>query len=43
MGLRRRVPPLFAGLEPALALPDLPEQAAVGRDLAVHKAFVGRW
>ncbi len=33
---------LFAGAEPALALPDLPDQAAVDRDLAVYEAFVGR-
>lgn len=33
---------LFAGTEPALALPDLPDQAAVDRDLAVYEAFVGR-
>jgi len=32
---------LFAGAEPALALPDLPDQAAVDRDLAVYEAFVG--
>jgi transposase len=34
--------PLFAGAEPTLALPDLPDQAAVDRDLAVYEAFVGR-
>ena len=33
---------LFAGAEPALALPDLPDQAAVDRDLALYEAFVGR-
>jgi transposase len=33
---------LFAGAEPALALPDLPPQHAVDRDLAVYEAFVGR-
>lgn len=33
---------LFAGAEPALALPDCPDQAAVDRDLAVYEAFVGR-
>ena len=33
---------LFAGAEPALALPDLPTQQAVDRDLAVYEAFVGR-
>jgi transposase len=33
---------LFAGAEPTLALPDLPDQAAVDRDLAVYEAFVGR-
>jgi transposase len=33
---------LFAGAEPALALPDVPDQAAVDRDLAVYEAFVGR-
>ena len=33
---------LFAGAEPALALPNLPDQAAVDRDLAVYEAFVGR-
>jgi transposase len=33
---------LFAGAEPTLALPDLPEQAAVDRDLAIYEAFVGR-
>jgi hypothetical protein len=33
---------LFAGTEPPLALPDLPDQAAVDRDLAVYEAFVGR-
>jgi transposase len=33
---------LFAGTEPALALPDLPRQAEVDRDLAVYEAFVGR-
>jgi hypothetical protein len=33
---------LFAGAEPALALPDLPDQAAVDRELAVYEAFVGR-
>lgn len=33
---------LFAGTEPVLALPDLPIQAAVDRDLAVYEAFVGR-
>jgi transposase len=33
---------LFAGAEPTLALPELPDQAAVDRDLAVYEAFVGR-
>jgi hypothetical protein len=33
---------LFAGTEPVLVLPDLPDQAAVDRDLAVYEAFVGR-
>jgi hypothetical protein len=33
---------LFAGAEPVLALPDLPDQTAVDRDLAVYEAFVGR-
>ena len=33
---------LFAGTQPALAIPDLPDQAAVDRDLAVYEAFVGR-
>ncbi len=33
---------LFAGAEPVLALPDLPTQAAVDRDLAAYEAFVGR-
>jgi len=33
---------LFAGAQPTLALPDLPDQAAVDRDLAVYEAFVGR-
>lgn len=33
---------LFAGAQPALALPNLPDQAAVDRDLAVYEAFVGR-
>jgi len=33
---------LFAGAEPVLALPDLPVQAAVDRDLAAYEAFVGR-
>jgi transposase len=33
---------LFAGAEPALALPQVPDQAAVDRDLAVYEAFVGR-
>jgi hypothetical protein len=33
---------LFAGAEPTLALPDLPDQAAVDRDLAVYEAFGGR-
>jgi transposase len=33
---------LFAGAEPTLALPHLPDQAAVDRDLAVYEAFVGR-
>jgi hypothetical protein len=33
---------LFAGAEPALALPDVPDQAAVDRDLAVYEACVGR-
>jgi len=33
---------LFAGAEPVLALPELPDQAAVDRDLAVYEAFVGR-
>lgn len=33
---------LFAGTEPILALPDLPVQAAVDRDLAAYEAFVGR-
>lgn len=33
---------LLAGAEPTLALPDLPDQTAVDRDLAVYEAFVGR-
>jgi hypothetical protein len=33
---------LFAGAEPALALPQVPDQAAVDRDLAIDEAFVGR-
>lgn len=33
---------LFAGTEPALVLPEVPDQAAVDRDLAVYEAFVGR-
>jgi hypothetical protein len=33
---------LFAGAEPTLAVPDLPDQAAVDRDLAIYEAFVGR-
>jgi len=33
---------LFAGAQPALTLPDLPDQAAVDRDLALYEAFVGR-
>jgi transposase len=33
---------LFAGGEPALAVPDVPDQTAVDRDLAVYEAFVGR-
>jgi hypothetical protein len=33
---------LFGGAEPALAVPDLPDQAAVDRDLAIYEAFVGR-
>jgi transposase len=33
---------LFAGAEPALTLPHVPDQAAVDRDLAVYEAFVGR-
>jgi hypothetical protein len=33
---------LFAGAEPVLMLPDLPDQTAVDRDLAVYEAFVGR-
>jgi transposase len=33
---------LFAGAEPTLTLPDLPDQAAVDRDLAIYEAFVGR-
>jgi transposase len=33
---------LFAGAEPPLALPELPDQAAVDRDLALYEAFVGR-
>jgi transposase len=33
---------LFAGAEPALALPQIPDQAAVDRDLAIYEAFVGR-
>jgi hypothetical protein len=33
---------LFASAEPALTLPDVPDQAAVDRDLAVYEAFVGR-
>jgi transposase len=33
---------LFAGAEPALALPDVPDQTAVDRDLALYEAFVGR-
>ncbi len=33
---------LFAGAEPTLVLPDLPDQAAVDRDLAIYEAFVGR-
>jgi transposase len=32
----------FAGAEPALAVPDVPDQAAVDRDLAIYEAFVGR-
>jgi transposase len=32
----------FAGAEPALAVPDVPDQTAVDRDLAVYEAFVGR-
>ena len=33
---------LFAGAEPPLALPDVPDQAAVDRDLALYEAFVRR-
>jgi transposase len=33
---------LFAGAEPVLAVPDVPDQTAVDRDLAVYEAFVGR-
>jgi hypothetical protein len=33
---------LFAATEPALAVPDVPDQTAVDRDLAVYEAFVGR-
>jgi transposase len=33
---------LFAGVEPALAVPDVPDQTAVDRDLAIYEAFVGR-
>jgi transposase len=33
---------LFAGAEPTLTVPDLPDQAAVDRDLAIYEAFVGR-
>jgi transposase len=33
---------LFAGAEPALAVPDVPDQAAVDRALAIYEAFVGR-
>jgi hypothetical protein len=33
---------LFAGAQPTLTLPNLPDQAAVDRDLAVYEAFVGR-
>jgi hypothetical protein len=33
---------LFAGAEPALALPELPTQPEVDRDLALYEAFVGR-
>ena len=33
---------LFGGAEPTLVLPDLPDQAAVDRALAVYEAFVGR-
>jgi hypothetical protein len=33
---------LFAGAEPALAVPDVPDQTAVDRDLAIYEAFVGR-
>jgi hypothetical protein len=32
----------FAGAEPVLALPDLPDQTAGDRDLAAYEAFVGR-
>lgn len=33
---------LFAGAEPVLAVPDVPDQTAVDRDLAIYEAFVGR-
>ena len=33
---------LFADAEPPLALPDLPTQPEVDRDLALYEAFVGR-
>jgi transposase len=33
---------LFAGAEPARAVPDVPDQTAVDRDLAIYEAFVGR-
>ncbi len=33
---------LFAGAEPPLLLPDVPDQTAVDRDLALYEAFVGR-
>jgi hypothetical protein len=33
---------LFAGAEPTLAVPDVPDQTAVDRDLAVYEAFVAR-
>lgn len=33
---------LFAGAERPLVLPDIPDQTAVDRDLALYEAFVGR-